>query len=51
MVDLRFVAQVSLMYCTFSRYEESASLKVSFVEDDRNDLAVNFKNRKAVSVW
>ena len=46
LVDLRFVAQVSLMYCTFSRYEESASLKVSFVEDDGNDLAVNFNKGK-----
>ena len=34
------------MYCTFSRYEESASLKVSFVEDDGNDLAVNFNKGK-----
>ena len=46
LVDLRFVAEVSLMYCTFSRYEESASLKVSFVEDDGNDLAVNFNKGK-----
>ena len=46
LVDLRFVAQVSLMFCTFSRYEESASLKISFIEDDGNDLAVNFNKGK-----
>ena len=46
LVDLRFLAQVSLMYCTFSRYEESASLKVSFIEEDGNDLAVNFNKGK-----
>ena len=34
------------MFCTFSRYEESASLKISFIEDDGNDLAVNFNKGK-----
>ena len=34
MVDLRFAAQVSLMYCTFSRFEESVGLHVHHVVEE-----------------
>ena len=39
LVDIRFAAQIALIYCTFSRYEESAALRVEDIE------------RKTVSIW
>ena len=44
--ELRFAAQLSLLYCTFSRYEESAGLEISHVEEDGQDLLILFPKGK-----
>ena len=46
MVDLRFAAQVSLMYCTFSRFEESVGLHVHHVVEEDGSFLVNFPKGK-----
>ena len=43
---LRLAAQVSLMFCTMSRFEESAELRCSQISKDKGDLVVNFKKGK-----
>ena len=43
---LRLAAQVSLMYSTISRYEESAVLRCSQVVKDKGDLLVTFRKGK-----
>ena len=43
---LRLAAQVSLMFCTFCRYEESAELRCSQVTKDKGDLLVKFAKGK-----
>ena len=43
---LRLAAQVSLMFCTMSRFEESAELRCSHFSKDKGDLVVNFKKGK-----
>ena len=46
LLDLRFAAQIALMFCSFSRYEESAALRVEDVVEEDNDLVVNFMKGK-----
>ena len=46
MSNLRFAAQVSIMYCGFARYEESADLKLDSVEEDGKDLIIQFTKGK-----
>ena len=46
LVNLRFAAQVSLLFCTFARYEESAALEVSHLAEDDGDLVVIFPKGK-----
>ena len=46
LVDLRFAAQLSLLFCTFSRYEESAALEIMHLEEDGDDLVVLFPKGK-----
>ena len=43
---LRLAAQVSIMYCTMSRFEESAELKCSQISKDKGDLVVTFRKGK-----
>ena len=43
---LRLAAQVSVMFCTFCRYEESAELRCSQVTKDKGDLLVMFAKGK-----
>lgn len=42
----RLAAQVAVMYCTFSRYEESAALRVSQVKTENGDLVISFEKGK-----
>ena len=46
LVDLRFAAQLSLMYCTFSRYEESSMLKIGDVFKEEELWIANFPKGK-----
>ena len=46
LVNLRFAAQLSLLFCTFSRYEESAALEVNHLEEEGDDLVVLFPKGK-----
>ena len=46
LVDLRLAAQLSLLFCTFSRYEESAALKISHIVEEEDDLVVLFPKGK-----
>ena len=46
MNKLRLAAQISLMFCTFGRYEESAALTVEQVQEVGGDLVVVFKKGK-----
>ena len=46
LANLRFAAQVSLLFCTFSRYEESAALEISHLVNDEDDLVVVFPKGK-----
>ena len=48
---LRLAAQVSVMFCTFSRYDESAELRCSKISKDKGELLVNFKNRNSYQLW
>lgn len=46
LVDIRFAAQIALIYCTFSRYEESAALRVEDIVEEDEDIVVNFPKGK-----
>ena len=46
LVELRFAAQISLLYCTFSRYEESAGLELNHIDEDGQDLLILFPKGK-----
>ena len=39
---MRLAAQISLMFLTFARYEESAELKIIQVHKDKGNLIVMF---------
>ena len=43
---LRFAAQISIMYCTFSRYEESCALRPSDILEEEGDMVVVFPKGK-----
>ena len=43
---LRFAAQISVMYCTFSRYEESCALRPSDILEEGGDLVVVYPKGK-----
>ena len=43
---LRFAAQLSVMYCTFSRYEESCALRPSDILEEEEDLVVIYPKGK-----
>ena len=43
---MRLAAQISLMFLTFARYEESAVLKVGQVQKDGGNLIVMFRKGK-----
>ena len=43
---LRFAAQISVMYCTFSRYEESCALRPSDILEEGADLVVVYPKGK-----
>ena len=42
----RLAAQIALMYSTFSRYDESAALRVNQVSKAGKDLLVTFQKGK-----
>ena len=44
--QLRLAAQISLMFCTFSRYEEAAALKLNQVYKEGGNLTVKFEKGK-----
>ena len=46
LVDLRFAAQISVLFCAFARYEESAALKVEDLVEEDGDFIVNFPKGK-----
>ena len=46
MSTLRFVAQLSVMYCTFSRYEESCVLRTLDILEEDEDLVVIYPKGK-----
>ena len=46
LVDVRFAAQIALMYCTFSRYEEAAALRLEDIVEEEEDIVVNFPKGK-----
>ena len=46
LVDLRFAAQISVMFCTFSRYEESCALRVSDLMEEEEGMVVKFPKGK-----
>ena len=43
---LRFAAQISIMYCTFSRYEESCALRPSDILEEEGDMVVVYPKGK-----
>ena len=44
--QLRLAAQVTVMYCAFLRYEESAALRMSQVKSENGDLVILFAKGK-----
>ena len=48
--QLRLAAQVTVLYCAFSRYEESAALRMSQVKRENGDLVILFAKGKTYQV-
>ena len=46
LVDLRFAAQISVLFCAFARYEETAALRVPDLVEEEGDFVVNFPKGK-----
>jgi len=44
--DFRFAAQLAVLFCTFSRYEETSALCVASIVFEESDVVVNFPKGK-----